>query len=116
MQENYNLFVPVIEEYFKGKSIYSRKVKEINVSLSKVQPKRLCGLIGEKAVYGVSVFEEIDRTTSTKMSIELKIGKLIVKKREENLLVDLMMLYETPSWKKPKLTLEGSFVIPLNRE
>ena len=114
MKEDYNLFVPTIEEYFKGKVIYGRRVEAIRVSLSEVKPKRLCGLVREKAIYNVSIIDGLDEFTSIRMFMELKMGKLIVSKDNDKLLADLMTRYKTLGGDESKLTLENSFVIPLN--
>lgn len=115
MKENYCLFEQILQKYFDNKAVSGILLKNPRVSLVRIEEGTWKNFWDEKAIYDLTTTEKTDRFSTFSLYADINHGKLIVKKKNSQLLVDLMTKYKTSNWRGEKgLTLENSFEVPLN--
>lgn len=112
MSNNYSLFEQTLQQYFTNIEVSGRRLKNPEVSLLRIEQGTWKNFWTQKAIYELTTTEKTDQFSTFSLYSGVKHGELIVTKKRNKLLVDLMTRYKTSNWRGEKgLTLENSFQI-----
>lgn len=115
MKENYQLFETTLGKYFNQAHVSGSKLENAKAILIEIKEGTWRNFWNERAVYDLETTEETDRFATFSMYATRSVGKLLVKKKKDGLLVDLMTRYKSWQGRIPvPLTLENSFKVSLN--